>query len=164
MIFMKSIGILLLIFSAGYSVIIYTGQIKKPVSELREWCTVLSFWKEQIGVYGYAVDELSGRLRTHPVYRSLDLCEKIGQGGMAEVITYASGEECSLSSDAREIVLEILSSLGTHLAETQDAMLAESIGRLKEKLIESDKNMRQRCAVIYKIAPLLCGALIVLCW
>ena len=45
MIFMKSIGILLLIFSAGYSVIIYTGQIKKPVSELREWCTVLSFWK-----------------------------------------------------------------------------------------------------------------------
>ncbi len=131
---------------------------------MNDWCTVLSFWQEEITAYGFAVDELGKRLYTHPICRSIALTGKIGGKTMSEIVSYVAGDTCALRGEDKENLLHTLTSFGSHLSETQDRMLEESVTMLKKRTEEQKNDIRQKSALIYKIAPLLCGAVIVLCW
>ena len=161
---MKITGIFLLIVSTGYGVVLYTRQMKQTLSELNEWCLVLAAWQEEIAAFGFAVDELGKRLADHPVCRSLALTEKISDRPMTEIAEYVAGEECPLRAEDKEYLTCVLSSLGSYLTETQDKQLGESVQTMKNRAREYEETVRRKCGLLYKIAPLVCGALIVICW
>ena len=161
---MKIAGILLLIISSGYTVILYTGQTKEILNEMNDWMEVLSFWKEEISEYGFAVDELGERLYSNPLCGSLALTDRIGGKSMAEILSYVSGENCTLIKTDKERLLHTLRTLGSHLSGTQDKILEESVLTWKKRAETLQNELRQKNALLCKIMPLLCGAVIVLCW
>ena len=61
-------------------------------------------------------------------------------------------------------MMDLLGEFGGSVMEHELAGLDRSIDKLQLKITEREKTVRERAGLLYKLVPLLCGALAVILW
>ncbi len=160
---MKLLGILLLLLGALQCVRIYTTELKKQLIWLRDWERIFSCWKDWIERFSYSIDELIEQTSKDILTCKLESSNLMRGENAEQLIARISGcKEFALQD--KQLVVSTLQEMGNSLTEKEIESLDRSIDILRNRIKESEKTVKERTALLYKLVPLMCGAVSVILW
>lgn len=160
---MKILGIILLFVGAIRSVKLYTAYLHKQLEVLCDWEKIFRCWKDWMVRFSFSVDELIRYTAQDIATSSLTSAQQMENENIRQLIDRLNCESV-LPKDELEIIIVTLREIGNSLTENELEGLNRSICSLQEKITEREKTVKERTALLYKLIPLLCGALAVVLW
>ena len=148
---------------ALWSVKLYTAYLHKQLELLCDWEKIFRCWKDWMVRFSFSVDELIGYTAKDIATSCLASARQMENENIRQLIDRLSCESI-LPQEELEIIIVTLRELGNSLTENELEGLDRSICSLQEKITEREKTVKERTALLYKLIPLLCGALAVVLW
>ena len=160
---MKILGILLVFVGAIRITHLYILRLKDQLKFLQDWEKIFRCWKDWIERYSYSLDELIYQTTVDPLTSKLNNTYFLKDKTVSQLIDSLS-EDVTIPADDITIVMDLLGEFGGSVMEHELAGLDRSIDKLQLKITEREKTVRERAGLLYKLVPLLCGALAVILW
>lgn len=156
-------GVILITVSGLWGTKSYVDFSAQQIRLLKEWLKIFTFWRDQIENYGFSVAEIISNLSKDASLQSLSVSRLIADKTPEEILAILQADNV-LPAEQKTLIAEVIRELGTTLSRTQTERLVRAESALVTSIEEKEHCLKERSAMLYKLVPLLCGAVAVLLW
>lgn len=123
----------------------------------------MRYWKDWIEQYRYSVPELIHHTISDHKTKDFLIVSDFTDGSSEEMTTLVKRDK-RLGEKEKEILISSFRELGDVLSENGTKNLASKANQLKEILKEKEVTSKERSILLFKLVPLICGAIAVILW
>lgn len=160
--YMKIVPIGLICLSLCICVKKYIGRLKSRGEFASDWSNIFRTWRDSILHFSFSVDELIAYISENASTSSLSASLNIKDKSLEEIIVWIKTAEAEERD--RQTVLDVLSKVGESFKETEAESLAHAADSLRESASANREKVKEKQELLYKLTPLLCGAIAILLW
>ena len=160
---MKIVSIGLILLSIFWGARKYVEILESRLDWLKGWEAILRVWREWISCYSYSVDEIIQKTSDDEALCGFSICKKICKKRIEDILEDTRNEPFVLEAD-KQIVINVLLRIGNSMLDIEVEVLTSAIAKLSESVEKCNCILKERRVLVYKLTPLLCGAIFVLLW
>ncbi len=123
----------------------------------------MRYWKDWIEQYRYSVPELIHHTISDHKTKDFVIVSDFTDGSPEDLTTLVNCDN-RLDEKSKEIIISSFQELGDTLSENGMKNLASKASQLKEILKEKEVTSKERSILLFKLVPLICGAIAVILW
>ncbi len=160
---MKILGIIFLFSGSMWGVKTHLDTYKEQISQLKQWQKILDLWRIWLVDYSYSLEELLEQTGQNVATKHLPLANTIKFLNLKEIILFLKTDS-NLPEEQRSVLIQLFREFGRTLKEDQANELKRCSHNLAETLNQKEKTIKERSALLYKLTPLLIGAVAIMLW
>ena len=156
-------AIIMMCLGLIWGVKVYLDMLKGKWIFAYNWEKIFRLWKSLIARFSYSISELLDQTTNDVTTKDLEVIRQIQGLEFQEIKKKVN--ECMIANEAdRQVVEEVLDRIGSTVTESEIESLAHAIELLEQSAALHQASHKEKKILLYKLLPLLCGAIAILFW
>ncbi len=153
----------MIVLSICWGVRIYLKTLESQLEYLKDWEKIFRLWREWITRFSSSVDELISQTVSDTLTADLGVAKEMKGKTINDLLSLIQANQKIQTSD-KQVIAEVLKNIGNSMVECELESLSYTISKLQILIVEREKTLKERKGLIFKLTPLLCGALAIILW